>query len=307
MSKIKSVASYAPSRIVTNDDLSKIVDTNHEWIVTRTGIERRHHVDDETTSDLATKAALKAIEKAQIDPSTIDLIIVATITPDRYSPSVACLVKGKLGLQQTVMAFDINAACSGYVYALTVADALLQMQYRCALVIGAETLSKVLDFTDRSTCILFGDGAGAMILQKSDEKQFLFHYNDSRDDEKDSLYIPRIDYLKMDGRAVFEFAIGAVKKSIEVALETTQLSLDDVDYLVCHQANRRILQKVAKDLGVDLNRFYINIQEYGNTSSASIPIALAEMDDLGLLKKGHKYLLVGFGAGLTWGANLIEW
>lgn len=307
MTRIKSVAAYTPSKIVTNDDLSKMVDTNDEWIVSRTGISRRHHVETETTSDLATKAALIAIEKAQIDPSMIDLIIVATITPDRYSPSVACLVKGKLNLHQSVMAFDINAACTGFVYALTTADALLRMQYQCALVIGAETLSNVLDFTDRSTCILFGDGAGAMILQKSDENQFLFHYNDSKEDEKDSLYIPRNDYLKMDGRAVFEFAIGAVKKSINDSLESTGLTLADLDYIVCHQANRRIMQKVAKDLDLEIDRFFMNIQEYGNTSSASVPIALAEMDDLGLLKKGRRYLLVGFGAGLTWGANLIEW
>ena len=304
---------------VTNLDLSKVVDTNDEWIQKRTGIESRYITKTENTSDLALRASLCAIKDAHIDRKEIDLILCTTTTPDCLTPSTACLVQEKLGLNDSaVMAFDINAACSGFVYGLQIASYMLK-QYKCALVIGAETLSKILDWSDRSTCVLFGDGAGAAILKASTTKQMAF-FGQSKGDAKGLLQLkgwpiaPLLQnkksvhsYLKMDGKEVFRFALDAMQKSIYMLLERENIDLEDIDLWIPHQANIRIIQHVAKRIGLPLDKVYTNLQEYGNTSAASIAIALADAKEKGVLKEGMKVLLVGFGAGLTYGAVYIEW
>ena len=300
---ITGVGHYVPSKIVTNDDLSKFVDTNDEWIVTRTGIKQRHQVTDETTHYMAYQASLNAIEDAKIDKNDIDLIIVATITEEQKTPSIANFVQGLLGLNKEIMSFDINAACTGFNYALEVATALLQsnQNYKHALVIGAETLSKVLDYEDRTTCILFGDGAGAAIVSKA-EKSPAYFYNVARPDMEHILDVGR--YIKMDGRKVFLFAVEVVQKAIEDILSKSGYTIDDIDHIIPHQANIRIIQAVAKGMNLPIEKFEINIERYGNTSAASIPITLSEYK-----KKHHtskRIIMVGFGGGFTYGASIVE-
>ena len=300
---------------VTNFDLEKMVDTTNEWIVQITGIQSRYLSEDQNTSTLAYLASLKAIEDAQIDASSIDCILVATTTPDCITPSTACLVQEKLGLNgQECTAFDINAACSGFVYGLNIASMLLE-QYKTILVIGAETLSKIIDYKDRSTCILFGDGAGAVILRVSDESKMIA-YTKSKGDVNRVLTCKgrplkekpeSISYLEMDGKEVFRYAIEAMPDSIEHVLKKANKKVEDIDLFIPHQANIRIIQHVAKKMKVDINRFYVNLDEFGNTSSASIAIALAQAKEKGILKKGQKIVLTGFGAGFTSGAVYIEW
>jgi 3-oxoacyl-[acyl-carrier-protein] synthase-3 len=306
--QIKLVASghYTPERILTNHDLESIVDTNDEWITSRTGIkERRIASDDEDTSDLATKAALNAIESSNYDTSKIDLIIVATFTPDYKSPSVANFVQAKLGLNnQSITAFDMNAACTGFIYALNVASQMLSSNnYKSALVIGAEKISKVTDYTDRNTCVLFGDGSGAVIIEStSNQKPWLF-YAASKGDLDKILYVD--NYVHMDGQKVYQFASKAIDSSIRLLLDFDYSKPSDLTVIIPHQANLRIIQSAAKSLDLPMDHFFVNVHQYGNTSAASIAIALDEY-----LKTNHDILprtmiLVGFGAGLTWGACRI--
>ena len=300
---------YVPPRIVTNDDLSKIVDTNDEWITTRTGIKRRHFMEDEDTNlDLALNAAKMAIEDAGIDPQEIGAVVLATVRPDNMTPSVACMVQKALGLSEYTPSLDINAACSGFMYGLSVAAGfLMQSEKRYALVIGSETLSRVLDMTDRSTCILFGDGAGAAVIELSEEHRYFSVLGSRGNDEY--LVIPNNSdkrYVRMSGGDVFKFAVSTVPRTVEELIAVSGNTAEDIDWFVCHQANKRIIELVAKRVGQSLDRFYMNLEDYGNTSSASIPIALSEMNQKGLLKEGMKLIAVGFGGGLTWGGAYIE-
>lgn len=304
--QILSTGHYAPEKIMTNQDFEKIVETSDEWITSRTGIKQRHISESQNTSDLAVEAAKRAL--VGIDSSKIRYIVVATFTPDCFTPSVACLVAEKLGLGPEVMAFDLNAACSGFIYSLKVVNGLLKDD-ELALVIGSEVISKVTDFTDRNTCILFGDGAGAAVIAKSENKTY--DYMGTRGCY-DVLYCNgrtfngvEEGYLYMNGKEVFKFATDAIEKSVKHILEDASLTHDDIDWIVCHQANERIIKHVSKKMKISLDKFYMNLQNYGNTSAASIPLALAEMNEEGLLKKGDKVIICGFGAGLTWGAMLL--
>lgn len=303
--KIVGTGKYIPPKTITNADLEKMVETSDEWIVSHTGIKVRHQAVGENTSDLATKAAINAIEKSKLDKETIDAIIVATLTPDKKSPSVASLVQAKLGLNhRDIMCFDVNAACTGFVYALQVATGLLHTSsMRNILVIGAEVLTKVLDYHDRNTCILFGDGAGALIVTKGSKENKASFYTASEGDVESTLVVD--DILKMEGRKVYRFAIGAVEKSIKKILDMNQLSLDHIHLIVPHQANYRIIETVALNMKLPIDRFFLNIEKYGNTSGASIPICLDEYFDIHPYQAGQKLILVGFGAGLTWGGALL--
>ncbi len=298
---IVSTGKYIPSAVITNDDLEKMVDTNDEWIVSHTGIKTRHKAVGEDTSDLAYKAAKDALEKGKVDPETIDAIIVATITADFASPSMAAIVQARLGLNhRDITCFDVNAACTGFVYALQMATALVNTgPYRHILVIGAEVLTKILDYTDRNTCILFGDGAGAMIIRQGQPHQKAFFYTASEGDIEDVLSVKEI--LRMQGRRVFKFAINAVEKSINRLLELDEARLDQVTKIIPHQANYRIIDGVAELKKIPLNKFFLNLEHYGNTSAASIPIAFDEYTQEQPLREGDKIMMVGFGAGLTWG------
>lgn len=302
---------------ITNFDLEKRVDTSDEWIVQRTGISSRYVSVGENTSDLAVRAALQAIDNAQIQKEDIDVIIVATMTPDCMTPSTACLVQAKLGLNDyPILAFDLNAACSGFLYAFQVASDLLN-RYQNILMIGSETLSKMIDWNDRSTCVLFGDGAGAVIMSRGQSK--LYHYANSEGDLNGVLKaegLPLIEHLEnhqpiqsfltMQGNDVFRFAVRVLKESIEQVLELAQLSIDEIDLIIPHQANLRIINHVAKKMKVDISKFYVNLQDYGNTSAASIPIAYALARQEGLIDEHKRIILVGFGSGLTYGATLID-
>lgn len=303
--KILSTGYCPGEKIVTNFDFEGKIETSDEWITTRTGIKRRHF-SSHSSAYLAIEAAKQAVK--DLDLSKIALIICATMTPENATPSNACLVQEALGLQdQSIMCFDINAACSGFVYALEIAKSLLKNKDQYALIIGSEQLSRVVDFTDRSTCILFGDGAGAVVAKKADA--LFISYNDASGTAEPLVakYDENDPYLHMQGQEVFKFATRVIVKSINEVLQQADMTLDDVDYVVCHQANSRIIQYVYKKLKCSPEKFFINLDEYGNTSAASIPMALAEMNDKGLLKDGMKIITVGFGGGLTWGATLMEW
>ena len=318
--KIISTGSYIPSTSLNNNDISKLVETDDEWITQRTGIKNRYISSGENTSDLAYEASLRAIKKAGITPSQVGLIIVATISADSFMPAVANIVQKKLNIENA-MAFDINAACSGFVYALDIAKSLMDSgKFKYTLVIGAEVLSKHTDWTDRNTCILFGDGAGAVVLEDFSDSHLLYSNCTARPDRDNVLYAkgmpiinplfkqePNNHYVAMNGQEVFRFAVDVITDSINTLLKETKVLLKDIDYIVCHQANYRIIKKVAKDLDLSESSFYTNLEEYGNTSAASIPIALDEMNQKGLLKQDMKIIFVGFGAGLTWGCTLIKW
>ncbi|ALP89897.1 MULTISPECIES: beta-ketoacyl-ACP synthase III [Clostridium] len=318
---IAGTGAYVPSLAVTNDDISELVETNDEWIMKRTGIRERRISQGEDTSDMASKAALCALERADVDPRDVDLIIVATISPDMFIPSVACLVQSKIGADDAAC-FDINVACSGFVYAMEIAQSMMKsMNYKNALIIGSETLSKVINWKDRSTCILFGDGAGAAVLKRTEEPGIIKSYLKSEGKKGDALTIGAADFntpfskesverdrhIYMNGGDVLKFAVNALADSVNKVLDETGLSMDDIKYIVPHQANVRIIQSAAKKLHTDLDKFYINLERYGNTSSASVPIALNEMYEKGMLKKGDKFILVAFGGGLTYAATMIEW
>ncbi|MCR6515475.1 ketoacyl-ACP synthase III [Clostridium sp. LY3-2] len=321
--KISSIGAYLPPKIVTNNDLSELVETNDQWIVERTGISERRVSTGENTSNIALEASKIALERANVKGEDIDLIIVATITPDSFTPSVACMVQKEIGAKKAT-AFDINAACTGFIYALEVCMGLLKSgKYNKALVVGAETLSKIVDWTDRRTCILFGDGGGACVVEAiaSDEKGIINTFTISDGEKGDALVSKAIDvinpfvkdkeiknkYIQMNGQEVFKFATRAMVDSIINVLKDTGVDISDIKYVIPHQANVRIIEYAAKKLNLDKEKFYINLEKVGNTSSASVPIALNDCFEKGLLKKGDKIILVGFGGGLTCGSILVEW
>lgn len=308
-----------PRTVVTNDDLGKIMDTSDEWISSRTGIRERHLVKEETTAGMSAEAAKKALEMAGMKAEEIDLIIVGTITGDYITPSTACEVQALLGAVNA-MAFDINAACTGFMVAMNTANAYIRTGiYQNALVIGAEVLSRIMDWTDRKTCVLFGDGAGAAVL-KADNIGMLA-YTQGAAGEKGMFLAGQsrlnnnplvtnsqaLSYIHMDGQEVYKFAVSTVPASIEKVLAEAGLEPTDIKYFILHQANLRILQSVAKRLKVEEDRFPISLDHCGNISAASVPILLDEVNEKGLLQKGDKIVLAGFGAGLTWSACVIEW
>lgn len=308
-----------PRTVVTNDDLGKIMDTSDEWISSRTGIRERHLVKEETTAGMSAEAAKKALEMAGMKAEEIDLIIVGTITGDYITPSTACEVQALLGAVNA-MAFDINAACTGFMVAMNTADAYIRTGiYKNALVIGAEVLSRIMDWTDRKTCVLFGDGAGAAVL-KADNTGMLAYTQGAAGEKGMSLAgqsrlnnnplvtnSQALSYIHMDGQEVYKFAVSTVPASIEKVLAEAGLEPTDIKYFILHQANLRILQSVAKRLKVEEERFPISLDHCGNISAASVPILLDEVNEKGLLQKGDKIVLAGFGAGLTWSACVMEW
>lgn len=309
--KILATGRKLPAKVLTNDDMKSMVDTDDEWIRSRTGIGQRYICEDETCFTLAYDAAKIAFDKAkEIDENLeneIGAVIVATTTPDYSFPSVACLVKEQLGLPEEVMAFDMSAACSGFLYSIEIMRGLLTNgRKKYGLVIGSEQLSRIMDFTDRSTCVLFGDGAAAMIMGL-DETDYV-HYAWSRGN-KEALYCYGVGYeenlIKMEGNKVFRFAVSVIDKGIKEILKAKDMTMDDIDYVVCHQANERIIDHVRKKNPGHENKFYKNMEKYANTSAASIPIALDEMFENGILKKGNKIICIGFGAGFTWSSVLI--
>ncbi|MBL9216377.1 MAG: ketoacyl-ACP synthase III [Opitutaceae bacterium] len=323
---IAGVGSYAPEKVLTNHDLSKMVDTSDEWIYTRSGIrERRIAADDEACSDLAVKAAQSALADAKINASEIDLLIVATASPDTPLPSTACYVQHKLGVPAHATCFDIAAACSGFLYALEIGyGQLLTNRYKRALIIGAEKLSSVTDWKDRTTCVLFGDAAGAVVLTKVPQPNIGILGSDLGADGEfaDNLYIPaggskcpasqksvedRGHFIRMNGREVFKSAVRVMETVAREMMEQHNLTPDQISLVIPHQANIRIIEALAANLKVPMDRVYVNLDRYGNTSSASIPLALDEARRAGRVKPGDLMLLVAFGAGLTYGATLIRW
>jgi len=323
---ILGTGSYAPDRILTNEDLSKMVDTSDEWIRARSGIrERRIAAPNEATSDLAIKAAGRALENSKVPASEIDLVVVATVTPDHLMPSTACIVQHKLGIPTSAACFDVNAACSGFIYALDTACAMLGSgRYRKALVIGAEKLSSVVDWQDRGTCLLFGDGAGAVVIGLEDAPGIglLGTKLGALGEDTDLLYIPsggsrmptsaesiaRGDqFIKMKGKEVFKLAVRVMEEAARDILEQHGLAAHQIDLVIPHQANLRIIDAIAQYLELPVDRFFVNVDRYGNTSAASIPIAMDEARRTGRIKKGDLTLLVAFGAGLTYGSALIRW
>lgn len=316
---ILGTGSYLPENIVSNDDLAKYMDTSDEWISSRTGIRFRHISNKETAAEIAYHAAVPALEHSGVLAEDIDLIIAATITPDCLTPSMSCILQEKLGAVNAVC-FDINAACSGFIFAMNTAHMYLQAgMARYALVLGVEVLSSILDWTDRSTCVLFGDGAGAAVLGPGEYGIQDFIMGSDGSHGKALLCSGRPlrnlysneeaanPYVHMDGQAVFRFAVRQVPECIEQLLKRSSTSIHEIKYFVLHQANIRIIQSVAKRLQVNIEKFPMNISECANTSSASIPILLAELDREGKFQRGDKIILSGFGGGLTWGAVLIEW
>ena len=315
--KFTSIGAYVPPKILTNKDLEKIVDTNDEWITKRTGIKTRHIVENEVTSDLAYKAALDALKNASMNPQDIDMIIVATITPDYFTmPSTACVVADKLGIVRP--AVDISAACTGFIYALAHAKAFIQSgMYKNVLIIGAETLSKIVNWKDRTTCVLFGDGAGAAIISATENKKEAIIDIDINADGKyqDYLITPgrgvkygcdtdRI-YLEMKGNETFKVAVKTLSNSVHTILERNNLTGEDIDWFVPHQANYRIIDAVARNVKIPKEKCVLTVHKYGNTSSASIPMAINDMVKEGKIKKGDLMLLDAFGGGFTWGSALV--
>ncbi len=315
-SRIAGTGSYLPARITTNADLEKLVDTTDAWIVERTGIRQRHHAaEGELTSDLAVRAAERAIEAAGIDSSDIDLILVATTTPDRVFPSTACILQAKLGIANACPAFDVQAVCSGFVYALATADNFIRAgQARNALVVGAETLSRITDWTDRSNCILWGDGAGAVVLQAAAEPGIIATYLHADGRYQDLLFVDGgvslkkegECYMRMSGNAVFKMAVNALDAIIDETLEANGLAKDDIDWLVPHQANIRIIQATARKLGIGMERVVVTVDSHGNTSAASIPLALDAAVRDGRIRRGELVLMEAFGGGFTWGSALVR-
>jgi len=301
--KIISTGRYVPPGTLSNYDLEKMVETSDEWIYSRTGIRSRHIANGEKTSDLAYKAACNAIEKANYDASKIDLILVATCTGDYNSPSVSCLVQALLGLKN-IACFDVNAACSGFIYALSVATQMVNgSHYNSALVIGADTLSLYTDYQDRNTCVLFGDGAGAVIIENTEENKPADFYLSARGD----LDLPILinSKISMEGRKIYQFATKIMVYSLDKIMKDNKLTKDDIEIIIPHQANLRIIERAANSLDINIEKFYINIDKYGNTSAASIPIAFDEYYTSVSKRSDKKVIFVGFGGGLTWGAAML--
>lgn len=314
---ISGVGSALPKRIMTNADISKIVDTSHDWIVGRTGIHQRHIADDsETTRTLAVDASRKAIAAAGLSASDIDLIVLATSTPDNTFPATATLVQADLGITQG-SAFDLQAVCSGFVYALVTADSMLRAGHaRHALVIGSETFSRILDWTDRATCVLFGDGAGAMVLSASDKddgRGILASKLRADGRYNDKLYVDggpsttkTVGFLRMEGKEVFKHAVGNIAGVMADVMSSAGISAADVDWFVPHQANKRILDGVARKLGIDERKIVVTLQDHGNTSAASVPLAFDTATRDGRIKPGQLVLMEAMGGGFTWGAVLAR-
>lgn len=320
---IRGIGSYLPPNVVDNLDLSKKVDTSDEWIRSRTGIKQRRIAEnDQATSDLAYYAAQNALNDSGISAKQIDLVIVATITPDMAFPSTACLIQHRLGIPK-VACFDMEAACSGFLYALDIADGMLSSgRYNCALVVGAEKLSSIMDWEDRTTCVLFGDGAGAAVLTRSGSGPRLIGFNSGADGANPTLLhqpaggslVPasikslesRGHFLKMNGREIFKSAVRVMGAAARELLAEQGLNEDDIDFVIPHQANARIVESLSQRLEIPLDKFFCNLDKYGNTSAASIPIAFDEARRASIFEKGDLLLFVAFGAGLTWSAVLIE-
>ena len=300
-----------PERVVTNEDLSRRVDTSDEWVFSRTGIHSRHFCTGESGLDLAAEAALQALGRAGVGPEEVGVCLVGTFTPDFASPSMACLLQQRLGLPEDTVCFDLNAACAGFLYGLKTAHALLSDAPRpCALVVGTEVISRVLDMDDRNTCVLFGDGAGAAVLRRDEGRAWHTVFGSRGDPGSIWVQGPGQEpsAVHMDGRNVFRFAVEVVEGSIRQLLAAEGLeSVNDLDLVVCHQANARIVDHVAKKLRAREGLFYKNMDRYGNTSAASIPIALDELAESGQLRPGMRIVTVGFGGGLTWAGALLRW
>jgi 3-oxoacyl-[acyl-carrier-protein] synthase-3 len=311
-SRIAGTGSYLPEKILTNKDLETMVDTTDEWIFTRTGIRERHlAAEGEFTSDMALEAAKNAIISAGITVSDIDLIVVATTTPDKVFPSVATILQRKLGVSGCP-AFDIQAVCSGFVYALATADNFIKTgAAKCALVIGAETFSRIVDYTNRSNCILWGDGAGAIILQASESQGVISTHLHADGNYENMLHVPRNeagpDTVIMEGNAVFKMAVNTLDQIVDETLAANGMQKSDIDWLVPHQANIRILQATAKKLDMSMNRVVVTVDKHGNTSAASIPLALDVAVRDGRIKRGDVILMEAFGGGFTWGSALIKY
>ena len=320
-SVIRGVGAYLPARVMTNADLSELVDTDDQWIVQRTGIrERRIAAKDELTSDLGLRAARAALADAKVDASDIDLIVLATSTPDQTFPATAVTIQAGLGITKGA-AFDLQAVCSGFIYALSMADGLLRSgAFRRALVIGAETFSRILDWTDRATCVLFGDGAGAVVLEateqpgKREDRGVLTTQLRSDGRYRSKLYVDggpsstgTIGHLRMEGREVFRFAVGMVTEVVEAAFKATGYGAKDIDWFVPHQANKRIIDGSAHKLGIPAQKIVVTIDRHGNTSAASIPMALAEAAADGRIRPGQLVLMEAMGGGFTWASALVRW
>lgn len=321
--RIISTGISIPSNILSNSDLEKMVDTNDEWIIARTGIKERRIVDkDKASSDLGVEACLNALENSPISPNDIDVIIVGTITPDYIFPSTACLIQNRIGADKAY-SFDLSAGCSGFLYALQVAKGMIESgQVNTALVVGTEALSRFMDYEDRGTCILFGDGAGAAILQKSEREGIMSLCLKSNGEGWDLLYLPgggsrfpaneesvkkRMHFVKMDGKEVFKVAVKCMGEASAEAINQAGIKPDDIDHFIAHQANYRIMDAVRRRLDIPTEKVYMNVDRYGNTSSASVPIALDEAVKSGRIKEGDLILFSVFGAGFTWGASVIRW
>ncbi|MCJ8330152.1 MAG: ketoacyl-ACP synthase III [Lentisphaeria bacterium] len=323
--KVLATGRYLPERVLTNFDLEKIVDTTDEWIRTRTGIETRHiAAEDEATSDMGTQAALRAMEEANVKPEEIDLILVATLSPDKIFPNTACFVQKKIGAVNA-SCFSIEAACSGFVFGFQIAASMIQTGlYKRALLIGAEMLSSVVNWDDRTTCVLFGDGAGAVVLAQCPESENCFVASDtgSNGEYTDILHVQsggtadpltveklqnKQNCLEMSGKEVFKIAVNSMVSSAKISLEQANLTIDDIDWIIPHQANLRIIAAVGDRLGINKDKCYINVHRYGNTSAASIPIALDELVRADKIKRGDHILFVAFGGGLTWGSTILKW
>ena len=316
--KILGTGSYLPANRISNDDLAQKVDTSDEWITTRTGIKCRHIADEnEKTSDLAAESARRALAAAGISADEIDLIIVATATPDMQFPSTATIVQHKLGMTNGCPAFDVQAVCAGFMYALNTADAYVKSGIaKKVLVIGAETFSRILDWGDRTTCVLFGDGAGAVVLGAADEPGIIHGKLQADGNYLDLLNVPGqiangqicgTPYIKMDGPGVFKFAVKMLAKVAEEVIREAGMTPDQVDWLVPHQANKRIIESTAKHLGLGMEKVILTVQDHGNTSAASIPLALDAGIQSGQIQRGHNLLLEGIGGGFAWGAVLLKY
>jgi 3-oxoacyl-[acyl-carrier-protein] synthase-3 len=315
--QIIGTGSYLPARVVSNADLEKMVETTDAWIVERTGIRERHHAaEGELTSDLALNAAERAIEAAGVDSAEIDLIVVATTTPDRIFPGTACALQAKLGIANTCPAFDVQAVCSGFVYALSVANNFIRTgQAGLALVVGAETMSRITDWTDRGNCILWGDGAGAVVLRASEEPGIISTHLHSDGRYQDLLFVDGgvslkkggECYIRMSGNAVFKMAVNTLDAIVDETLAANGLDKSDIDWLVPHQANIRIIQATARKLGMSMDRVVVTVDRHGNTSGASIPLALDTAVRDGRIKSGELLLMEAFGGGFTWGSVLVRY
>ena len=317
-SAIIGTGSYLPARTLTNFDLEKIVDTSHDWIVSRSGIHERHvAADNELTSDLALQASLRAIEAAGISANEIDLVIVATTSPDQIFPSTACILQDKLGIKNRGAAFDMQAVCGGFVYAMNTADLYIRGgQAKTALVVGAEVLSRILDLNDRTTCVLFGDGAGAVVLRSSDKPGIISSKLHADGSHRDMLkaegnirngLVQGDPFIKMEGQAVLKFAVKVLSEVVEEVLAENNLQGSDIAWLIPHQANIRIMEATAKKLGLSMDNVIVTVATHGNTSAASIPLALDVAVRDGRIKPGQNILLEAVGGGFTWGAVLINW